>query len=212
MSIQDDTQQWLAGPDVGASSRTLIRFLAFGHVPQGPLERIDHPYDVADFARCVRALERLSELRSKVPSAHVLSAEWANLCTQWDALEALYREELPTGSLPKTDHAIRRLLDAAKHSAGIEEAHLLDGYEAPQNEPAHKTSAIFVLDMREVNSIVGGRSVEAAALMFKALDKDYSKPCSQCGRKRKVVLDSVYPPTPEKDKCHECCSKNAVSA
>lgn len=61
--------------------------------------------------------------------------------------------------------------------------------------------------MREITSMIAGRSLDAAALILKGLEKDYGTPCIDCRRKRRVVMDSVFPPTPDKDKCHDCCQR-----
>lgn len=40
----------------------------------------------------------------------VLSNEWEVLAAHWDELEALYREELPTGRAPKLYDRMQELL------------------------------------------------------------------------------------------------------
>lgn len=206
MSLQRDVHAWMSGPDAGLSSRLLIRCLAFGETPLASLHQVDYPHDASDLARCIRALDRFPFLRERLHAAASLSPEWREIICHWNALESYYREELQCGAFQKTDFALRRILDAASEDASLTADDLLAGFApAPVRRSAKK--ALFVIDMREVNDIIAGRSLDAVSYMLKGLQKDYSTPCLECGRKRVVVMDSPYQPTPDKRKCHDCCSK-----
>jgi hypothetical protein len=114
---------WLASDETGLSSREMARRLAplaFGsgavRVPgessifRGP----NYPHDPSDLGRCVSLLDAAPELREHLPSMADVCPEWAALVGAWDELEALYREELPSGRAPKCYARMRQLIDAAR--------------------------------------------------------------------------------------------------
>jgi predicted HAD superfamily Cof-like phosphohydrolase len=107
---------WRVGDDTGLSSRCLARRLAppagIG-VPIGG-HGTDHPLDPADFGRCVRLLEAVPELRPHLPHAAGISPVWAALVGCWGELEALYREELPSGTARRLYRRMRELIDGAR--------------------------------------------------------------------------------------------------
>lgn len=92
------TLQWLASDDVGAASRTMAFWLAFGIIP----ERHDYPFDIADLARCMRLLRAVPILRARLHRMSGLNPIWARLVANWRQLERLYWKEQPTGKCPRT--------------------------------------------------------------------------------------------------------------
>ncbi len=107
-------EEWIEGPDTGTSSRVIFAVM-YGFFTDGvrrtPLQglwngdnRLDGrgstPLDPSDFGGCSRLLKlfgwrpRLGEVATAFPA-------WARLVEHWDELEALYQEELPSGSCPK---------------------------------------------------------------------------------------------------------------
>lgn len=91
---------WLNGVDRGRSSNTIAHVLwpltdALGGEAPGV------PHDPGDFGRCVRLLDAVPELRTRLPQLGRTLPEWAPFVNAWAELEALYREEAPTGTCPR---------------------------------------------------------------------------------------------------------------
>lgn len=103
---------WFAGDDTGISSRYMAAVLgaaAFSvYLPRPPY--VDaYPYDPADFGRCVRLLDAIPELREYLSTLAFDTAHgpvWNAIAEEWDDLERMYREDLPTG---RSDRLWRRL-------------------------------------------------------------------------------------------------------
>ena len=105
---QGDPLAWIAGGDTGKSSKT-IWYVMMGRKLSGPFGA-DVPYDPSDFGRCSRLLalmpawrDRLSEVASKYPA-------WSKLVANWDKIQALYDEELPSGTAPKCYDLIQKCI------------------------------------------------------------------------------------------------------
>lgn len=105
--------QWLLGTDTGQSSLTVFSVLSQKHsvAALAKLGRFGAsiPCDPADFGRCYRLLESIPGWRARLPEVADRHPEWAPLVTEWDALTALYLEELPTGKAPKLFKRMRDL-------------------------------------------------------------------------------------------------------
>jgi len=101
--------EWLKGPDTGTSSRTIVAAI-HGSWGWGGVERGSVPCDPDDFGRCHRLLERFPELRADFPTVATKYPEWAPFVREWPKLEALYREEVPTGTgaAPKLYAAMKK--------------------------------------------------------------------------------------------------------
>lgn len=103
--------EWARSWDTGISSQT-IWSVCMG---SGRFDRVgDPPADPDDFGRCSRLLAlvptwrpRLSEVATKYPA-------WGMIVANWDALEALYQEELPTGAAPKLFTELKRLNEVSE--------------------------------------------------------------------------------------------------
>lgn len=67
---------WLANGETGTSSETMAFWLAFN------IEKEDsgHPYDPADFDRCLRLLEAVPELRKQLPAMGTCIAVLGRSC------------------------------------------------------------------------------------------------------------------------------------
>ncbi len=100
---------WLGGLDTGLSSQTMCITLL-----GGISARKRHPQDSADLGRCLRLLELVPEWRGRLGELAALSLEWAALVGAWDEIEALYREEIPTGGTPRCSKRMRELLRKAR--------------------------------------------------------------------------------------------------
>lgn len=111
---------WLASDDTGLSSRFMARQLApvadVGTVPdERPWfdEDEHYPRDPADFGRCVRLLDAVPELRPYIDVMAGYSKQWAAIVGAWDELEALYREEYPSGKAPRLYARMEQLASLA---------------------------------------------------------------------------------------------------
>lgn len=102
---------WLASDRVGESSRWMAKTLA-GYW-SGPPAKYAYPHDPSDFNRCLGLLEACPELRERLPEMAATGREWAALVAHWDDLEALLREEAPTGLCPRLYDRMKTLLRKA---------------------------------------------------------------------------------------------------
>jgi hypothetical protein len=98
-------EAWLASDDTGTSSKAMCRKLC----GRGNGES-DHPWDPADFGRCYRFLQAVPAARADLPRMAEVSPVWKRLVEHWSELEALYLEELPTGSGPKLYARMKELI------------------------------------------------------------------------------------------------------
>lgn len=100
-------EAWLAGPDTGISSRTIVHVLTGAPLANG---RADVPHDPSDLGRCLRLLDTVPGLRERLPEVADRYPEWRPLVEHWDELAALYHTEAPTGRAPKTWARMRELM------------------------------------------------------------------------------------------------------
>ena len=94
--------QWLASDETGLSSKYLL--MALRNEATKDHFAFAWPHDPSDFGRCVGLLDAVPELRDKLNvmrDANKHGAQWAALARNWTELEALYREELPSGNATK---------------------------------------------------------------------------------------------------------------
>lgn len=105
LDCKGDPELWWQGPDTGTSSKVLCQTLAgWGQRIQG-----QHvPRDPADFGRCYRLLRAIPGWRERIGEMSAVPG-WGGLAAAWDELEALYEEELPSGSGPKLYARMREL-------------------------------------------------------------------------------------------------------
>lgn len=106
----DRLEAWLDGPDTGISSLTIAEILSgrpglvrssFGR---------STPKDPADFWRCLNLLKAMPEWRERLPEVAAAEPSWAALVERWGEVEALYREEAPTGRAPRCYALMRELV------------------------------------------------------------------------------------------------------
>jgi len=105
-------QAWLASDETGLSSRFMLRTMMPGCVPgeRDGFQGIQYPHDPSDFGRCVQLLDAEPKLRDRLWMLTEHSGQWAALVGDWEHLEALYREELPSGKAPKLYARMQELL------------------------------------------------------------------------------------------------------
>ena len=109
--IRQRAMDWLSGRDTGLSSQAMCLTLLGGKV-RWP----HHPHDPADLGRCLRLLQVVPEWRGRLNEVAALSPEWAALVGAWSEIEALYREEEPSGTAPRCYERMRDLLESANRS------------------------------------------------------------------------------------------------
>lgn len=94
---------WRRSDDTGVSSCYLADILENGISDEQHRFPNPYPHDPGDFGRCVRMLEAAPELREylhrMLDPEH--GPEWNAIAAAWDELEALYREEMPSGTAPR---------------------------------------------------------------------------------------------------------------
>jgi hypothetical protein len=80
--------EWLSSDDTGASS------LYMASVLTGQFTAENHyPRDPADFGRCLRLVEAVPELESKIRDMSQHGKEWAVVAANWDEWAELYRQD-----------------------------------------------------------------------------------------------------------------------
>ena len=94
VTVPDGLLEWLHNGERGISSNTMVEQLA-GLPCRQHKWFSSHPRDPADFARCIRLLDAVPELRERLGEMAAVSPEWAALVREWGQLEALFAEECP---------------------------------------------------------------------------------------------------------------------
>ncbi len=77
---------WLASDDTGASSLYMASILTGQFIAEN-----HYPRDPADFGRCLRLVEAVPELESKIRDMSQHGKEWAVVAANWDEWAELYR-------------------------------------------------------------------------------------------------------------------------
>lgn len=80
---------WIAGPHVGASSKSIWCTMQGVKEPRGA----SFPYDPDDFFRCRRLLQLIPEWRERMPEMAQHGPVWATMAARWDEIDALFMEE-----------------------------------------------------------------------------------------------------------------------
>lgn len=108
-------EAWLRSDHTGLSSLWMARVLTDCPKPR-ELQLADFawPHDPADFKRCLTLLAACPELRERLPIMAEGGPQWATLVEHWDELEALFREEQPSGCAPKLMARMQELFTAAE--------------------------------------------------------------------------------------------------
>lgn len=92
-----ETQQavieWLANGHTGLSSETMAFWLTF----QVKKDESSHPWDSADFDRCLRLLDKAPQLRLNLHRMSDLSPAWAKLVARWEDIERQHLDEVGLG-------------------------------------------------------------------------------------------------------------------
>ena len=80
-SVNTRAMQWIAGPDVGISSKTIWSAL-MGVTP----DRSDIPSDTDDFSRCYKLLKRIPEWQERMPEVAQAYPKWQPLIARCDEM------------------------------------------------------------------------------------------------------------------------------
>lgn len=100
---------WLRCDERGLASEFMaFRLMNFGDKPN------NHPHDPSDLGRCIRFLDAVPEARSRLADMAACGPVWAALIGAWDELEAIYREELPSGKAPRCAARMEELIKATE--------------------------------------------------------------------------------------------------
>jgi len=104
---------WMSCGQTGLSSEAMA-FAAVGT----PCDRTDHPWDPADFNRCLMLLDAVPELRENMDIFR-LSPTWCMLIDNWDDIEKCFLEEVGlnwslSNSAPKTYKLMKSIIYPAK--------------------------------------------------------------------------------------------------
>lgn len=110
---------WMASDHTGRSSMYMAwRLHCAAGIQAGtrpPLQEYAYPLDPDDLKRCIWLLDACPILRPCFKEMAKTGPEWAALIERWDELEQTLREELPSGSAPRTYALMQDVLtNAAK--------------------------------------------------------------------------------------------------
>jgi hypothetical protein len=101
---------WLIGHDTGTSSRAIVAWLERDWAEVAVNGFFDYPRDPGDLGRCIRLLDIEPSYRERIGEMAQVSPQWARLVSQWSEIEALYREERPSGHAPKCYSLMQKLI------------------------------------------------------------------------------------------------------
>lgn len=109
--MKDKVLAWFIYGETGISSEAMACAVS-GMMPNPKGTHFgNHPHDPDDLNRCIKFLDAVPEARDHLDKVAVLSKTWAALVGNWSELEALLREEVPTGigRAPKTYARMKQL-------------------------------------------------------------------------------------------------------
>lgn len=107
--MKDKILDWFAHGERGISSEAMACAVG-GMKPNDFWARFgNHPSDPDDLKRCIKFLDAVPEARQHLGEVAKLSKTWAKLIEHWDELEAMFREEFPTGKTPKLYQRMKNL-------------------------------------------------------------------------------------------------------
>lgn len=119
-TTQKQVIDWLANGQVGASSKCMAMWLAFGKRTHNGFGT--YPSDPDDMDRCLKLLKRAPGLRPYLPEMAKLDKTWAALVARWDEIEAMQMEEIGLNwekakSAPKTYALMCEVIKSAQKKA-----------------------------------------------------------------------------------------------
>lgn len=122
-ATQEAVLDWLNTGEVGISSKCMAMWLAFGKRVSATFG--NHPHDPDDMDRCLKLLDRVPDLRERLPKMAEVSYTWAALVERWAEIEAMQMGEIGLNwtkarSAPKTYAMMRAVIDGAKKRPNAE--------------------------------------------------------------------------------------------
>lgn len=88
--VQRKIVKWLASDETGISSETMAFWLGWSVRRSHP----DHPYDPADFNRCLGLLAAVPALREELWRMRKISVAWTRLVRDWAKIEDSFLREV----------------------------------------------------------------------------------------------------------------------
>jgi len=109
--------EWLANGQTGISSET-IAFTALGI----KYNKARHPYDPADFNRCLLLVEKCPEIINHFDKIKKLSPEWNAIISNWNEIKELFIQEVgwdwsKAYSAPKTYNRMKVVLESCNEKS-----------------------------------------------------------------------------------------------
>jgi hypothetical protein len=110
LEVQQKVLKWLMkGENVGNSSKAMAA-AATGHIGKP-----SHPYDPADFNRCLVLCHQVPEVKDNFHLIKEISPTWSKLIDRWDEVEKCFIDEAgfnwsKSGSAPKTYKLLKSII------------------------------------------------------------------------------------------------------
>lgn len=92
-AVRQAALAWLRTGQVGASSYALCVHLTGAKDPSRGREITEHPWDVADFRRCLQFFEAVPAAREHLDRMREVSPVWHDLVENWERLEQIYHQK-----------------------------------------------------------------------------------------------------------------------
>jgi len=90
--LQAKVLVWFGCGELGISSKAMA--CAVVGIPTASHKDRNHPYDPADFNRCLKFLNAVPEARQHFDKVAALSKTWAALISRWDEVEKCFIDEV----------------------------------------------------------------------------------------------------------------------
>lgn len=90
--------EWIISDDTGISSKTIWAVMMDCVPEEYPWHKFDVPHDPSDFGRCYRLLQKFPEWKARLEEVAAQFTKWIPMVREWDALTALYEEEIQNES------------------------------------------------------------------------------------------------------------------
>lgn len=108
--------EWMLSGKTGLSSLCIVQVLTHTPAPTEWYMRGRYPLDPSDFGRCLGLLAAVPEFEGRLDAVARVYPMWAPLVREWDALKALYIEEVAegTGLAPRLYSRMKELENEAR--------------------------------------------------------------------------------------------------
>lgn len=109
INLSKSYESWLISDDTGISSRTMFIALRGLSEDASPKFGTDIPYDVADFGRCYRLIERFPHWKNELNKVSDRFPKWIPFIENWDELSNLYEEAISTNTYSPINNRLNEL-------------------------------------------------------------------------------------------------------